>query len=75
MVRLDVEDPGRGGTIALHRADSETGGGFGLNLVEALSERWGMERVAEGGTRVWAQLVRTSLTEPSFAEARREAIA
>jgi anti-sigma regulatory factor (Ser/Thr protein kinase) len=60
MVRLDVEDPGRGGTIAPQTPDSETGGGFGLHLVQALSERWGMERVAAGGTRVWAQLERAA---------------
>jgi anti-sigma regulatory factor (Ser/Thr protein kinase) len=56
MVRLDVEDPGHVGTVALRAPDAGTGGGYGLNLVQALSERWGMERVAEGGTRVWAQL-------------------
>ena len=75
MVRLEVEDPGRGGTIAAHRPDLETGGGFGLNLVQALSERWGIERVAKGGTRVWAQLARVPLTEPSSAQDRRQAIA
>jgi anti-sigma regulatory factor (Ser/Thr protein kinase) len=56
MVRLDVEDPGHAGTVAPHAPDTGTGGGYGLNLVEALSERWGLERVAQGGTRVWAQL-------------------
>lgn len=65
MVRLDVEDGGRDGTIAPHRPDCDNGGGFGLNLVEALSERWGMERVAQGGTRVWAQLARAPLTARS----------
>ena len=75
MVRLDVEDPGRAGMIAPHRPNSETGGGFGLNLVQDLSERWGMERVAAGGTRVWAQLARAPLTAPSYADERREAIA
>jgi anti-sigma regulatory factor (Ser/Thr protein kinase) len=54
MMRLDVEDPGHAGAVA-PRAPG-TGGGYGLNLVQALSERWGLERVAEGGTRVWAQL-------------------
>ena len=34
------------------------GGGFGLNLVQMLSERWGVERLAGGGTQVWAQLAR-----------------
>jgi anti-sigma regulatory factor (Ser/Thr protein kinase) len=56
MVRLEVEDPGRDGVIAPRAPD--LGGGFGLNLVEGLSERWGLERVAAGGTRVWAQLAR-----------------
>jgi anti-sigma regulatory factor (Ser/Thr protein kinase) len=58
-VRLEVEDPGRGGVIAPRAANTEIGG-FGLNLVQALSERWGVERVAVGGTRVWAQLARTA---------------
>ena len=56
MVRVDVEDPGHAGTVALRAPEVGSGGGYGLNLVQALSERWGMERVAEGGTRVWAQL-------------------
>jgi anti-sigma regulatory factor (Ser/Thr protein kinase) len=56
MVRLEVEDAGRGGVIAPRAPD--LGGGFGLNLVGGLSERWGLERVAAGGTRVWAQLSR-----------------
>jgi len=56
MVRLEVEDPGRGGVIAPRAPDLD--GGFGLNLVGGLSERWGLERVAAGGTRVWAQLSR-----------------
>jgi anti-sigma regulatory factor (Ser/Thr protein kinase) len=63
MVRLEVEDPGRGGVIAPRTPD--LGGGFGLNLVQGLCERWGLERVAAGGTRVWAQLARA----PESAEA------
>jgi anti-sigma regulatory factor (Ser/Thr protein kinase) len=58
LLRLEVEDSGRGGMIAPRAADMESTGGFGLNLVQALSERWGVERVAIGGTRVWAQLAR-----------------
>jgi anti-sigma regulatory factor (Ser/Thr protein kinase) len=58
MLRLEVEDSGRGGLIAPRAAGMESTGGFGLNLVQALSERWGVERVAIGGTRVWAQLAR-----------------
>ena len=29
---------------------------MGLNLVETISERWGLVRAADGPTRVWAQL-------------------
>lgn len=56
MLRVEVEDAGRGGVIAPRAADVETSGGFGLSLVQALSERWGVERAPVGGTRVWAQL-------------------
>ena len=39
----------------------EVGSGFGLNLVEMLSERWGVERLVGGGTQVWAQLPRRAI--------------
>jgi anti-sigma regulatory factor (Ser/Thr protein kinase) len=65
MVRLEVEDPGCDGVIAPREPD--LGGGFGLNLVQRLSERWGLERVAAGGTRVWAHLARASA--PTHTEA------
>jgi serine/threonine-protein kinase RsbW len=58
MLRLEVSDPGCDGVIAPLAPDLQGGGGFGLNLVSAFSERWGLERVAAGGTRVWAQLAR-----------------
>jgi|tagenome__1003787_1003787.scaffolds.fasta_scaffold20970129_4 signal transduction histidine kinase len=57
-VRLEVADPGRDGVICPRTPDPAAGGGFGLNMVQALSERWGLERAAAGGTRVWAQLSR-----------------
>ena len=69
MVCLEVADPGGGGVIAPRIPDVECGGGFGLNLVRALSERWGLERVLTGGTRVWAQLPRAPLTAPAAASA------
>lgn len=56
-VRLDVDDPGRGGAIA-PKPPHPDGGGFGLHLVQTLSERWGVEHDAHGGTRVWAELAR-----------------
>ena len=58
--RLEVEDPGRDGVIAPQPQDLLTGKGMGLNLVQMLSERWGVVRAAEGPTRVWAQLPRAA---------------
>jgi anti-sigma regulatory factor (Ser/Thr protein kinase) len=55
-LRLAVEDPGHGGEIVRRRADARTGRGFGLHVVETLSERWGSERHASGVTCVWAEL-------------------
>ena len=56
--RVGVQDSGSDAVIAVRPADLVTGGGFGLNLVQMLSERWGVERLAGGGTQVWAQLSR-----------------
>jgi len=56
--RIGVQDSGSDAVIAARPADLETGDGFGLNLVKMLSERWGVERLAGGGTQVWAQLPR-----------------
>ena len=56
VCRLEVEDRGRDGVIAPGPMDRVNGGGMGLNLVQMLSERWGLERVLAGGTRVWALL-------------------
>jgi hypothetical protein len=55
---VEVEDPGHDGVIAARPPDPVQGSGMGLNLVQMLSERWGLERAREGGTRVWAQLSR-----------------
>jgi anti-sigma regulatory factor (Ser/Thr protein kinase) len=53
---LEVEDPGRDGVVAQRAPDEANGGGFGLHLVQTLSEQWGIDRAAQGGTRVWAHL-------------------
>jgi serine/threonine-protein kinase RsbW len=55
VVRLEVEDRGSTGAIARRAPDLQgEGGGFGLNVVEMLSARWGVNR--DAGTRVWAEL-------------------
>ena len=53
-IRVDVEDGGTGGSIAARAPGAD--GGFGMTIVRAISERWGVERIATGGTRVWAQI-------------------
>src|SRR3954452_15665904 len=53
---FEVVDSGRDGTVARDAANPEAEGGFGLLIVDALSERWELERRARGGTRAWAQL-------------------
>jgi anti-sigma regulatory factor (Ser/Thr protein kinase) len=62
MVRLEVEDPGHGASIA-RRPPGLDGGGFGLNLVETLSETWGVQR-APAGTVVWAQIAVATGVDP-----------
>jgi len=53
-LHLEVRDAGTSGSILRRPPDLEYGGGFGLNLVEALSRRWGVAR--DAGTRVWAEV-------------------
>jgi hypothetical protein len=62
LVRVGVHDSGSDAVIAAQPPDLDTGRGFGLNLVQMLSERWGVERLAAGGTQVWAQFLRTPRT-------------
>jgi serine/threonine-protein kinase RsbW len=59
VIRLEVEDPGRGGMIAPRTPDLVRGGGFGLNIIDHLSDSWGIDRSA-AGTRVWVQLALTA---------------
>ena len=52
---LEVEDAGTTGMVAATDPDRERGGGFGLHLVEALAQAWGVSRDSQ--TRVWVELV------------------
>jgi anti-sigma regulatory factor (Ser/Thr protein kinase) len=55
-VRVEVRDPGTGGEIARRTPD----GGYGLQLVEQLATRWGVNRT--GGTHVWFEVDATGAT-------------
>jgi anti-sigma regulatory factor (Ser/Thr protein kinase) len=54
VVHLEVGDRGTSGSIARRAPDLKHGSGFGLNIVEKLSRRWGVDR--DDGTRVWADV-------------------
>jgi anti-sigma regulatory factor (Ser/Thr protein kinase) len=53
-VRVEVIDEGSGSTPEIRRSADE-GGGWGLQIVEAVSRRWG---VFEGSAHVWAEVPR-----------------
>ena len=52
-VRIEVHDPGRDGPPEV-RAPGPRGGGYGLFLVDRLTNQWGVDR--QDGTTVWAEL-------------------
>jgi len=51
--RFTVHDLGLGPLPEMRAEDDPTPGGHGLRLVDALADRWGVER---GSTRVWFEL-------------------
>jgi anti-sigma regulatory factor (Ser/Thr protein kinase) len=71
IVRLEIEDAGRGGVIAPRPPDPHSCGGFGLQLVQTLTQRWGFEYATHGGAIVWLQLPRTPVTGDEPADAGR----
>ena len=52
-VRIEVHDPGRDGPVVMRKPGAR-GGGYGLFLVESLTDEWGVDR--NDGTTVWAEL-------------------
>lgn len=53
-VNVSVSDPGPGFSPSMRDAPLDEPGGWGLVLVDQLSERWGVVR--DGRTRVWFEL-------------------
>jgi serine/threonine-protein kinase RsbW len=70
--RLEVEDPG-GASVLPPDAERAGGGRLGLNLVQTLSECWGVEHAAERGTRAWAYLPRAPAPVPDDTRPARAA--
>jgi len=52
-VRIEVSDPGNNGPVEVRKPGAR-GGGYGLFLVDRLTDRWGVDR--DDGTTVWAEL-------------------
>jgi anti-sigma regulatory factor (Ser/Thr protein kinase) len=55
-IRVEVRDRGRGFTSGEPRPDPDNGRGWGLFLVDAIAQRWGVVRGA--GTLVWFEVDR-----------------
>jgi anti-sigma regulatory factor (Ser/Thr protein kinase) len=60
-LRVEVRDPGTSGVVAPREADREYGGGFGLQLVDKIATRWGINRT--GGTQVWFEVDAAGATD------------
>jgi anti-sigma regulatory factor (Ser/Thr protein kinase) len=54
VLRIEVQDGGTNGAVMQRAPDRDRGGGFGLNIIDTLALRWGVER--GGGTVVWVEL-------------------
>jgi LytS/YehU family sensor histidine kinase len=70
--RLEVEDPGGTGVLAPDLPSRAERRGLGLNLVQKLSECWGVEHVADHGTRAWAYLPHPSVAAREHSPAESE---
>ena len=60
-LRVEVRDPGTTGVVAPREPDREHGGGFGLQLVDKIATRWGVNRT--GGTQVWFEVDAAGATD------------
>jgi anti-sigma regulatory factor (Ser/Thr protein kinase) len=56
VLRVEVDDPGTGFELRPPKPDPTRASGWGLYLVDELSDRWGMDRGRRGGTRIWFEL-------------------
>ncbi len=55
-VRISVIDPGSHLEPRIRPPDHERSGGFGLFIVDELSEAWGVVRDGIGSSRVWCEI-------------------
>ncbi len=55
QVRVEVNDPSSGPLVHTPKTDPSVPGGFGLSIVDDVSDRWGVTSDADGKT-VWFEL-------------------
>jgi anti-sigma regulatory factor (Ser/Thr protein kinase) len=55
VLRVEVHDPGSGFEMRAPAPDPARASGWGLYLVEEISDRWGMDGLRPG-TRIWFEL-------------------
>ena len=60
-LRVEVRDPGTSGAVCPRKPDPAGSGGFGLNLVDIIATRWGVNRT--GGTHVWFEVDAVGATD------------
>ncbi|MFP5298560.1 MAG: ATP-binding protein [Actinomycetota bacterium] len=53
-MRIEVRNPGSASEVKMRDPSLDEGSGWGLQIVETLSDRWGFEQ--DGGTTVWFEL-------------------
>ena len=53
VLRIEVEDGGTSGAIVRREPNRDSSGGFGLNIIDALALRWGVERA--NSTLFWVE--------------------
>ena len=56
LVRVEVRDEGPGFRAAGRSGEADVGGGWGLHLIEHLTDRWGV--ASDGSTCVWFEIDR-----------------
>ncbi|HEV7523969.1 MAG TPA: ATP-binding protein [Acidimicrobiia bacterium] len=64
QVRVDVADEG-GGVVSLRRPQTTDPTGRGLNIVDKLSDEWGVDANADHGKNVWFTLGLDRRREPA----------
>lgn len=56
LLRVEVADPGKGFVKTVKPFSPDQCGGWGLQIVDRLSDRWGVKRATGAGSTVWFEI-------------------